>query len=328
MHKIKSSLLSVCAVSFLGINVVAGGTSQTASGSGHTLTIGEHNTIENKARIVKNAYNTRAFPGYNSQTARQDLEKGNYKEVFFEDKKAIKPSSRKTLLILTATNFETGVIQQEAKRAGLTVQKDMIHDHIVYRLGTLGGVDVVQMQPAMMGMLEPNSTPLMLMSVFRDLRPDYIIATGIAFGRQAKGHALGDILVSRQVANYETRKESNGNIYFRGDKVTSPMLERINAGIHNWQGAKVHPGLVLSGNVLVNSKEFLEHIGAREPEYEGGEMEAYGAYAVASMMGAQWIMIKGISDWGDGSKNDAFHKVALENAGQFIFHVIKEGNLK
>jgi hypothetical protein len=46
------------------------------------------------------------------------------------------------------------------------------------------------------------------------------------------------------------------------------------------------------------------------------------------MMGAKWMMIKGISDWGDGSKNDAHHRIALENVGQFIFHLIRDGNLK
>jgi nucleoside phosphorylase len=59
----------------------------------------------------------------------------------------------------------------------------------------------------MMGMLESGSTPLILMSVFRDIKPDYVIATDIAFGRQSKGQALGDIVVSRQLVNYESRKE-------------------------------------------------------------------------------------------------------------------------
>jgi nucleoside phosphorylase len=179
-----------------------------------------------------------------------------------------------------------------------------------------------------MGMLEPGATPLILMSVFKDIHPDYVIATGIAFGRKSKGHNLGDILVSRQLVNYESRKEVNGDIIFRGDKVTSSMLGRINAAIHNWKGATVHQGVVLSGNALVNSKEFLEHLAKREPEYVGGDMESYGVYAVASMMGAQWIMIKGISDWGDGSKNDNFHKLALENVGKFIFYTAEQGNLK
>lgn len=265
---------------------------------------------------------------YPTSTAQKDLAAGDYKDLVFEEKNKEKAKpARKKVLIITATNYETNILHEEAKKQGFTPEKEVLHDHIVYSLGNIGGVDVVQMQPGMMGMLEPSSTPLVLMSVFREVAPQYVIATGIAFGRQSKGQKLGDILVSRQVVNYETRKAANNDIIFRGDKVTCPMLERANAAINSWKGVKIHQGLVLSGNTLVNSKEFLAQLEKREPEYVGGDMEAYGAYAVASMMKAQWIMIKGISDWGDGSKNDDFHKIALQNACDFILHLIKEGNL-
>lgn len=288
---------------------------QNVSGHGNVMISGDNNRVKSNTNIPSN-------------TASEDLAKGNYKDVIFEDKTEtdISKSDKKKLLIVTATNYETQVIQEEAKNVGLKICKEVINDQVVYNLGSLGGVDIMQMQPSMMGMLDPGSTPLMLMSVFRDLNPDYIIATGIAFGRESKGQKLGDILVSRQLVNYESRKESNENIYFRGDKVTSPLLGRINGAIRSWKGANIHQGVVLSGNTLVNSKEFLTHLSKREPEYVGGDMESYGVYAVASMMGAQWIMIKGISDWGDGTKNDNFHKIALENVGKFIFYAIKTGN--
>lgn len=62
--------------------------------------------------------------------------------------------------------------------------------------------------------------------------------------------------------------------------------------------------------------------------YIGGDMESYGVYAVSSMIGAKWIMIKGIGDWGDGSKNDKYHQLALENADHYIYHLIHEGCFK
>lgn len=320
-------LIYTFAISF--ISTLSAATTQTATGHGNAQVVGDNNRIDNHSRVSNSPINNVKHPSqdYHSTHAKEDLEEGNYKEIVFENKKK-ENSARKKLLILTATNFETGIIHESAQKAGLEIQKELVHDHIVYRMGTLGGVDIIHMQPGMMGMLEAGSTPLILMSVFRDLQPDYVIATGIAFGLQSKGQTLGDIVVSRQLVNYESRKESSGKIIFRGDKATSPMLERVNGGIHSWKGVKIHQGVVLSGNALVNSKEFLAHLEQREPEYVGGDMESYGVYAVASMMGAKWIMIKGISDWGDGTKNDNYHHVALENVGQFIFHTIKEGNLK
>lgn len=320
-------LLLTLIFTFSTISLCSAATHQSIKGHGNNQVHGDNNKINNNARIKDASTTISSAKDYDTSEIIKDLDEKNYEEIVFEDKKKEK-LPRKRVLVLTATNFETGVIHESAKKAGLEIRKERLHDHIVYSLGTLGGVDVFHMQPGLMGTLEPGSTALILMSVFRDLQPDYIISTGIAFGRQSKGQTLGDILVSRQLVNYETRKESNGKIIFRGDKVSCPMLEQVNGGIHNWKGAKVHQGVVLSGNVLVNSKEFLEHLGKREPEYVGGDMESYGAYAVASMKGAKWVMIKGVSDWGDGTKNDDHHHIALENVGSFIFHLIKQGNLK
>lgn len=302
-------LMNMC---FSPVHSQAPTQTQTVNGNNNAIVSGNNNKVHNNT--------------LSSSEARNALSNLAPEKIFFTDKEKEK-SNQKTLLILTATNFETQIIHQEAQKAGLIITKEIINDQVVYRLGILGGVDIFHMQPGMMGLLEPGCTPLILMSVFRDINPNYIIATGIAFGRQSKGHQLGDILVSRQLVNYESRKESNGDIYFRGDKVTSPMLGRVNAGIHSWKGATIHQGLVLSGNALVNSKEFLSYLSKKEPEYVGGDMESYGVYSVSSMMGAEWIMIKGISDWGDGTKNDDSHKIALQNVGTFIFHLIGEGNL-
>lgn len=292
---------------------------QTINGHGNVAVHGNSNHVNNKSHTNN--------PTYDSQKAQEDLEKGAYRNIYF-DKKAKTPTSKERVLILTATNYETKMFHKNAKELGFEVKRGIVNDQTVYNLGDIGGIEVFQMQPSMMGMLEPGSTLLVLMSVFKDLNPKYIITTGIAFGRKSKGQKLGDIIVSRQIANYETRKEKTGDIYFRGDKVTSPMMKRINPGIQSWKGVKVHDGLVLSGNVLINSKEFLKHLEKREPEYIGGDMESYGAYAVASMMGAEWIMIKGISDWGDGTKNDDHHQTALNNVSKFILHLIKDGFLK
>lgn len=319
-------LLFTLVFTFSTISFYAASIHQSIKGHGNNQVQGDNNRVNNNAQVKDKSTTTNSSTDYDTAEIMKDLDEKNYEEIVFEDKKKEK-LPRKRALILTATNFETRVIHECAQKAGLEIRKDRLHDHIVYNLGTLGGVDVFHMQPALMGMLEPGSTPLILMSVFRDLQPDYIISTGIAFGRQSKGQMLGDILVSRQLVNYESRKESNGKIIFRGDKVSCPMLEQVNGGVHNWQGAKIHQGVVLSGNALVNSKEFLEHLEKREPEYVGGDMESYGAYAVASMKGAKWVMIKGISDWGDGTKNDDHHYIALENVGKFIFHLIKDKNL-
>jgi len=59
------------------------------------------------------------------------------------------------------------------------------------------------------------------------------------------------------------------------------------------------------------------------------DIETYGICAAARMVEVKWIMIKGISDWGDNSsKNDNSKEIALRNSARFIFHTIRDGNLK
>lgn len=236
--------------------------------------------------------------------------------------------ANKKVLIITGTNFETEVFHESARKSGLIIHKELVQGHIVYKFGNMGGVEIIHMQPGVMGMLEPGCTPLTLARVLPKLKPDYVISTGIAFGRQSKGQKPGEILIARQLANYETRKENTGQTISRGDKVTCPILENINGGIHSWKGVKIHQGVVFCGNALINSQEFLDYLEKREPEYIGGDMESYGVYAAGVMEDAKWAMIKGISDWGDGTKNDNYHRIALENVSKFIFHLIKDENLK
>lgn len=257
--------------------------------------------------------------------------KENFPPLSKEDKKNSIPKekTKKRLLIVTATKYETNILQEIALKEGLDINnKTGIKGDIVYQLGALGDIDIYQVQTPDMGMIKPGSIIPVLMSVGAEITPDYIIATGIAFGRESKGQKLGEILVSSQVVDCETRKLKGEKITIsRGDKVGSPMVGRINAALSTWKGANVHVGIVLCSNVLVSSQSHLDKLAAREPEYTGGEMESYGLYTAAQRLKADWIMIKGISDWGDETKHDGYHEIALKNTMQFIFHIIKDKNL-
>lgn len=209
---------------------------RTITGYKNTAITGSNNKVSNTKTSQKGIVNskvcvnenssfnlrqgiTTGFNNYKSKKDKEDLEKGPYNEICFEDKKVDKSSDsgKKKLLILTATNTETKILHQEAEKFDLKPSREIMNDNIVYHLGLLRDIDIYHMQPSTMGMLEPGSTPLILMSVFNNIKPDYVIATGIAFGRKSKGQKLGDILASNQLVNYETRKETNGNTYFRGD---------------------------------------------------------------------------------------------------------------
>ena len=118
----------------------------------------------------------------------------------------------------------------------------------------------------------------------------------------------------------------------RGDRVTATprLLDRFEAGTVDWEGAKVHSGLVMSGDKLVDSPSLKEELLSHEPEAIGGEMEAAGLYAASYKGKVDWIMAKGICDWGEGKNHphkDRDQALAARNAAEFVLHVIRKGGL-
>ena len=107
-----------------------------------------------------------------------------------------------------------------------------------------------------------------------------------------------------------------------GDIVTVPLIGADN----DWQGAKAHFGLVLSGEKLINDPHTRDVLLEAQPEAIGGEMEGAGLYAAAREAKVDWILVKAICDWADGNKNDDAQPLAAHNAAQFVKHVLRLGD--
>src|SRR5947209_13837156 len=115
----------------------------------------------------------------------------------------------------------------------------------------------------------------------------------------------------------------------RGDRpqVSTCLLDRFGASIFDWKGPKVHFGLILSGDKLINNKDYRDKLLGIESEAIGGEMEGTGVYAAAYRNKVDWILVKAICDWADGNKDDAYQQLAAENAARFILHVLEQRGL-
>ena len=62
------------------------------------------------------------------------------------------------------------------------------------------------------------------------------------------------------------------------------------------------------------------------PEAIGGEMEGAGVYAAAGK--TDWILVKAICDWADGTKHvdkEARQKAAATNAAELVVEAIGQG---
>jgi nucleoside phosphorylase len=241
------------------------------------------------------------------------------------------------VLLVTVTEVETMAV----RRLFTGVGKHFIGDKTYYDLEDVGGAKVFLVQSEM-GSGGQGGTIRTIEKGIDILSPSAVIMVGIAFGVDPKKQRIGDILVSEQILDYDLLRVGSGPdhgsvIVSRGDKAAaSPrLLNRFRDGAMEWrqanEPAKVKFGLILSGAKLVDNLDFREQLRAFGPDAIGGEMEGAGLYAAAQGNKVDWILVKAICDWADGSKSgnkQARQELAATNAARFTNSVIKQGGLR
>jgi len=242
-----------------------------------------------------------------------------FKEGYDEMKKM---SVRKKVLLVTATLTELRILLSVLETKGISPGRFTSGNHTYFVASGLGINDVYIFKTEM-GSSGVASSTISIMDAVKSLNPDYVIMAGIAFGLKHKKQAIGDILVSKQLWSYEPANITEKGSIPRGDKITaSPLLlDRFEISSLKWEKSKVDFGLIVSGEKLVNSKEFVEELLGHEPEAIGGEMEGTGLMAVCQNVQKHWILIKAICDWGYRKSSDFQEKAAI-NAMEYIVDTI------
>lgn len=171
-------------------------------------------------------------------------------------------------------------------------------------------------------------------NLIRHLDPAFVVLSGICYGlksRELDGGAqeLGDVVVATQLRAVEHRKvttRADGSEYeiTRGPRpeAASDLLSHARV-LGRARVPRVHFGPVLSLNTLVNSPAARARLRALDEEAVAGEMEAAGLYAAAEQTKRDWIIVKGISDWGAG-KTDEHQSLAARHAADFVADLIAQ----
>ena len=146
-----------------------------------------------------------------------------------------------------------------------------------------------------------------------------IIAVGFAYGRRDKCK-LGDVLVSTTVDGVSNIRVEGGEIKINEGMVRhTPMtLQAKNTfdttGLIDFvcssdgkRKSEVHSGVVISSPMLLNNRDVLEKLIAREERFIGGEMEGQELAQLTVLKDGKYhnlhfIVIKGVADFGDGTK--------------------------
>jgi nucleoside phosphorylase len=243
------------------------------------------------------------------------------------------------VLIVTATTVESkAVVEVFQKTTGYVPKPTPVGNRVYHALGVVNGTSVFMVQSEM-GSGGLGASQQTVQKGIAALSPIAVIMVGIAFGVNSEKQSLGDILISQQLMLYELQRvgTEKGRLKLipRGDRVhASPrLLNLFRSAVLYWDDskAKVHFGLILSGEKLVDNVDFRQKLRKLEPEAIGGEMEGAGLYVACQDAKVDWILVKAICDWADGHKandKDEHQRLAAHNAASFVLHMLQQAPLK
>lgn len=242
------------------------------------------------------------------------------------------PKPRPDLVLVTVNEHETKAVHDAFLEAtGAEGAPVSLEGRLYHNLGTINGTTVFH-AISEMGSGGPGAMQQAVDKAIRALDPGAVIAIGIAFGVSEADQSIGDILLSRQIQLYDLQRAGT-EIILRGDKAhaASRLINHFDAFNQvKWKGVRVRPGLILSGEKLIDNKDYRDQLLALQAEAVGGEMEGAGLYVASADHKVDWIVIKAICDWADGNKGankKQRQKKAAKNAADFLVQSLKYASL-
>jgi nucleoside phosphorylase len=187
------------------------------------------------------------------------------------------------------------------------------------------------------------TSALATQKIITNFNPSYIILAGIAGGVPKDNRDLGDVIVGEQIVYYELGKQIEFKTQRRYEPHRPPKLlldKAKNLSPENWAFSlkaqrpdnitgktipKVHFGVVASGDKVIADSSLRDELQSHWPQLVGVDMEAAGAALAAydSNFMPGILIVKGICDWADGSKNDIWQEYAAESSASFVVELLK-----
>lgn len=194
---------------------------------------------------------------------------------------------------------------------------------------TIIGNNLINIVKCQMGQNGVGGSILTAENAIKELHPDFVIMSGIAWGANKEKQSIGDLLITTQVWDYDLEKiKSDGSTISRGAITpASPrlvqMLEILSVTISDYSA---YFGALASGSKLLDNKEFVMKLLSEQSEVIGGDMESAGIAAVCNRNNIDWIVIKGICDWGfDKSTNKKEYQLkAANNSSDIVLKLMQQ----
>ena len=227
-------------------------------------------------------------------------------------------------LILTVTERETNMLMPLIKPISDMGIIEAEHEGRIYTLGKIGLFNIIHCKCSDMGTQEIGSSTLTTRNALSDWPCIKGVAmVGIAFGMYdedsdvtPKQH-FSDVLVARKIYPYENQKLKDGQKEFRGEwhEANNTFIKAFEEISQTWsvcnlynENVHIEVSPILSGEKLFDDKNERDKLKLTFNEARGGEMEGIGVASACEDAGIQWILLKGICDFGDGNKGEQKHE--------------------
>jgi len=215
------------------------------------------------------------------------------------------------ILLVTATDLETEYLHKRIiPLNGYANVIRVFEGNLTYFFGMFGSYRVAHVQCAM-GSISRDSSIMTISTALSKLRCKVVIMIGVAFGVDKKKQNIGDVLIAESVIPYNIKRVGKTKTIHRGIEAQSSqiLLNRFKNIIGTWEHflkgdvrAKLTFTRILSGEELVDNLEHRNALLSAFPDSKGGEMEGAGLYSACGNK-IDWILVKGICDFGDGKKS-------------------------
>jgi nucleoside phosphorylase len=184
--------------------------------------------------------------------------------------------------------------------------------------------------------------------IIHRFQPKIVLLVGIAAGTKSNERNIGDILIAKQVVDYDSGKLTAETYQRNSDSIDSNIAHLFNKP-NNYNNSlttihkraqrlyssemnnlsvgqiKIHSGKLLCGNKVISSNDMIQELKNIQRQFIGLEMESYGVYYAAknaSKNNPHFLCIKSISDFADDQKDDSGRSIAKFIAAEFCYEFI------
>jgi nucleoside phosphorylase len=208
-----------------------------------------------------------------------------------------------------------------------------------YSLGHLAGDRVLALKLGAIGSSAPEGSAFTCHRALAETGATSVIGVGTAFAVNEDVQSIGDVLVSTALFLYQESTAHDDSVlgvrhtWSAEARIAASQrwVERLRAHKRAGGTPEMHFGVVLTGSTRVESARYRDQLANSVPRGDdpivGGEMEASGI-AAACRDPAQWVVVKGISDFGTRQSRKqlkATRVAAARSAANCVLDVLSAG---